>query len=128
MKATINIMEDIELRASIKDSIRGLVRSIVKEDITALVKEQFAGYIKNTSQSRVDTLFKEVCKDLIRQELKVSYFSSNESPIVKEALKAEVLEQVKVNLSKIEEQVIKTAASLLTHDKVVDRLIKKLAE
>lgn len=130
--AKINILEDEELRIALKDAVRGALKSIVKEDLAELVKEQLSGYVKGTLQNRGEQMVKDACREYVRQELKTSDYTSTSSPVVAAALKENVAIAVesamKSKMASIEKAVIDKAAAALTGDKIVDRLIKKLAD
>jgi hypothetical protein len=130
--AKINVLEDQDLRNAIKDMLRGMIRGIVKEDLEALVKEQLSGYVKGTMQNRGEQMVKDACREFVGQQLKTGYYQKELSPVVAEALKAEILraseEYMKGKAAAIEKAVIDKAAAALSGDKVVDRLIKKLAD
>ena len=49
MKVTLNIENDKELRAYIKDSIKGQVLNIVREEFLEIVKEELERKIKGTN-------------------------------------------------------------------------------
>lgn len=50
MKVTLNIENDAELRAYIKDAIKGQVLSIVREEFLEIVREELERKIKGTSE------------------------------------------------------------------------------
>ncbi len=58
MKISINIQEDAELRAHIKDMIKGQVLSVARQEIRAIIKEVFAASVGDAAkkgQALVDT-------------------------------------------------------------------------
>ncbi len=56
MKVTLNIENDAELRAYIKDAIKGQVLNIVREEFLEIVKEELERKIKGTN----DYVFKSM--------------------------------------------------------------------
>ena len=72
MKVTLNIENDKELRAHIKDCVKGQVLGIVREDFLAIVKEELERKLKGTNTALFDRMvrdsLKQAIKDLLRQE------------------------------------------------------------
>lgn len=59
MKVTLNIENDKELRAYIKDCIKGQVLSITREEINELIKEEVQRKLKGLNQYTLDRYIKE---------------------------------------------------------------------
>lgn len=81
MKVTLNIENDQELRAHIKDAIKGQVMAIVREELLATIKEELERKVKGISSQNWDYLVKDALKDnvkdIIRNEMNVSQWSDN---------------------------------------------------
>lgn len=81
MNVTLNIQNDEELRAHIKDSIKGQVLSVVRDELTSLAKEELAkgvmaianrdltGFVKNAVEVIVGRL--------LYKELQISEWSTS---------------------------------------------------
>jgi hypothetical protein len=65
MKVTLNIENDVELRAYIKDAIKGQVLNIVREEFLEIVKEELERKIKGTS----DYAFKNMQQEAMTQAI-----------------------------------------------------------
>lgn len=65
MKVTLNIENDVELRAHIKDCIKGQVLSIVREELIAMVKAEFERKIKGTNEKNWELMQKQATKEAI---------------------------------------------------------------
>lgn len=90
MKVTLNIQDDQELRASIKDAIRGQVLSIVREELTQTIKDEFKRkliamevvLLKRKSDSKAPdekfVVFDEIIKGIITSEYFIPAFTGSE--------------------------------------------------
>jgi len=76
MKVTLNIENDVELRAYIKDVIKGQVLSIVREEFLEIVKEEITKKIKGSHESQFQKLFEssfvKAIQNILYKEHKVS--------------------------------------------------------
>lgn len=80
MNVTLNIQEDAELRAHIKDAIRGQVLSIVRDELSQILKDEIVRKVKGTNSYSFDNIIKDstksVIKDILYREHHVSSWSS----------------------------------------------------
>jgi|APSaa5957512622_1039677.scaffolds.fasta_scaffold148224_1 hypothetical protein len=91
MKLTININDDSELRAHIKDSIKGQVLSVVRGELLEIIKEELNRKMKGTDARRFDRMVQDalkiVVKDILRTEHKVSTWDNSFiTPYIQETL------------------------------------------
>lgn len=81
MKVTLNIENDVELRAYIKDCIKGQVLSIVREEFLEIVKEELEKKIKGTSEYQFKTMQQEAMNratsDILRTEHNVASWNQS---------------------------------------------------
>jgi FKBP-type peptidyl-prolyl cis-trans isomerase (trigger factor) len=68
MKVTLNISEDAELRAHIKDAIKGQVASIMREEIRGVLQEVLTGKI-SASTLNPDSLIQDEIRKLVKAQL-----------------------------------------------------------
>ncbi len=72
MRVTLNIENDAELRAHVKDCIKGQVLSIVREEMLEIVKEELNRKIKGLSDANFQRVFTEAMiknvKDILRDD------------------------------------------------------------
>lgn len=70
MKVSLNIDEDQELRAHIKDCVKGQVMAVVREGLGELVKEELSRKLSAASTPAFDLLLRntveKVVRDLVR--------------------------------------------------------------
>jgi len=92
MKLNINLEEDKELRAYIKDIIKGQVLSVVREDIFNIAKQAFESRVKNQGLLSVEAIFKDKIKDIVERELKSSVWDG--AGVIKDEAKRLVKEKV----------------------------------
>ena len=93
MKVTLNIENDAELRAYIKDCVKGQVLSIVREEFNTIIKEELERHLKKTSTANFDFLLKNAMKEsvgniLIREYGVSSWGTDYIKPYVSEKLTA----------------------------------------
>lgn len=65
MKVTLNIENDQELRAHIKDAIKGQVLAIVREEFVKMVKEELERKIKGADSRNFEYLYKQALKEAV---------------------------------------------------------------
>ena len=65
MNVTLNIENDAELRAYIKECIKGQVLSIVRKDFVEMVQRELERKIKNTDQYNFNVMLREACKEAV---------------------------------------------------------------
>jgi len=72
MNVTLNIENDKELRAHIKDCVKGQVLSIVRKDFLAIVKEEMERKLKGTDTALFNRMIKDsllkAIKDILRTD------------------------------------------------------------
>lgn len=68
MNVTLNIENDAELRAYIKDCIKGQVLSIVREEFVAIVKEEIERKIKGSGEKLFERMLKEAVFEVIARD------------------------------------------------------------
>lgn len=73
MNVTLNIENDAELRAYIKDCIKGQVLSIVREEMQEMIKEELNRKIKGLNDSNFKRIFTEAMIKNIKDILQVNY-------------------------------------------------------
>ena len=80
MNVTLNIENDAELRAYIKDCIKGQVLAIVREEFTAMVKEEIERKIKGSDARNFERMQKEATveamKSILHKEHSISRYNS----------------------------------------------------
>lgn len=81
MKVTLNIENDAELRAYIKDCIKGQVLAIVRDDFKAMIQHELERKIKGIDERRFEQLQKDAMNSamqtILRQEHNVSTWNHN---------------------------------------------------
>ncbi len=73
MKVTLNIENDAELRAAIKEAIKGQVMAVTREEITDIVKEEIGKKIKNSDTQYLNRLLADSMKSVIQDILYKDY-------------------------------------------------------
>ena len=69
MNVTLNIENDKELRAYIKDAVKGQVLSIVREEMMEIIKEELERKLKGLTSSRFDNITKDATKEAVKSIL-----------------------------------------------------------
>jgi hypothetical protein len=92
MKVTLNIENDAELRAYIKDTIKGQVLSIVREEFLEIVKEELERKLKGTDRQSFTNMtrdcMKQAISDILYKEHSVGGWNKDFiAPIVSEIVK-----------------------------------------
>lgn len=110
MKVSLNIENDAELKAYIKDLIKGQVLSFTRDEYYSIVKEEIERKIKGTDINRFNTYFKDsmtnAIRDILRKDHNVSQWSNSFiKPIVEETIN-NIMRTI--NLNSIVNQAIKT--------------------
>lgn len=75
MTIKIDLKDDAELRAYIKDMIKGQVISIARAEIHNIVKEAFSDKVQAPQGAALDNLFKQEISRKIEKELQFSVWS-----------------------------------------------------
>ncbi|MDO8640854.1 MAG: hypothetical protein Q7R33_04870 [Nitrosarchaeum sp.] len=126
MKATINIGEDAELRAAVKDMIRGQIKSITREEIREIVSEEVKGIIKGTILKRLDKTVDDEVKSLIRHNVNADW--SGKSTTVTEILNVKATEFYLTNKEQLMASTVKTLCDKISIDTLMLTAIKKLVK
>jgi len=94
MKLTLNVQEDAELRAAIKDMVRGVVTGIVREEISDMVKEIMVPRVDkyDLGGAHFSQAMREVISNKLRAEGVSSFTTDYVKPIV-EGLVKEMLDR-----------------------------------
>lgn len=95
MTVKLNIEEDAELRAAIKEAIKGQVRSIAREDIIAILKEILSSKVP---EANPDTLLKEYIVKLAKDQLDDGTWSK--PSYIKQVAREEIQKIVKELMTK----------------------------
>lgn len=95
MIVKLNIEEDAELRAAIKEAIKGQVRSIAREDIIAILKEILSSKVP---EANPDTLLKEYIVKLAKDQLDDGTWSK--PSYIKQVAREEIQKIVKELMTK----------------------------
>ena len=87
MKVTFNVENDAELRAAVKDLIKGQVLSIVREEFVEIIKEELERKLKGTERYVFETYLRDSMKSaitsILQKEHKVGNWNSDYiTPIV----------------------------------------------
>jgi hypothetical protein len=135
MNLHLKIEEDKELRAHVKDLIKGQIKAIIKEDLNTMIKEELQGIIKGGISKRFE---KVLDTELIRQIKEVTGFNSyfiekSQNPIHK-AMVTETQKQVQLftdkllsdNLHKIINDTVTSISSKIKENDIITALVKKL--
>lgn len=71
MKVTLNIENDAELRAYVKDLISGQVKSILREEIAEIIKTVVHGKIKNSGVEvpNIEHIMKRQIEEAVSKQL-----------------------------------------------------------
>jgi|WetSurMetagenome_2_1015567.scaffolds.fasta_scaffold318100_3 hypothetical protein len=69
MKVTLNVADDDELRATVKDMIRGQVLAIAREEITSIIAEAVKKSVIVKTGTDVDKMFYEEIQKHIKSVL-----------------------------------------------------------
>ena len=75
MKVELSIKDDRELRAHIKDLIRGEVVSIARGEIRSILAEVVGGIATGESQEKVDAIAKSVISTAVQKEFSRSGYA-----------------------------------------------------
>lgn len=77
MTVALNIENDAELRAYIKDLIKGQVLSIIRQEVLDVIKAITEDKIKSsTTQTVLEKLIKEIIEKQVREQLNISPWSN----------------------------------------------------
>jgi hypothetical protein len=81
MKVTLNIENDAEMRAYVKDCIKGQVLSIVREEMQEMIKEELNRKIKGLNDSNFQRIFTDAMvknvKDILQANHNVKSWDNN---------------------------------------------------
>lgn len=94
MTVSLNIENDAELRAYIKDCIKGQVLAIVREEFLDIVREEFVDKVrKSRTVTNLDSVIQnavnKIVKDTIHDKLNISEWSKDSLiPLVNQKLDA----------------------------------------
>ncbi len=91
MNVSLNIHEDAELRAAVRDMIRGQVKSITRAEILAIVREEISGKIEKTGQSRAEDILKKEIEKIVKGVL----FSGYGDSFIKQETRRQINEHLK---------------------------------
>jgi len=69
MKVQLSIKDDRELRAHIKDAIKGEVTSIARKEIRAIIKEVLTEWFKTSVSNSAESMIKSEIKEMVKKEL-----------------------------------------------------------
>jgi hypothetical protein len=69
MNITLNIQNDAELRAFIKDAIKGQILSIVREEFIQIVKEEIERKLKGSDKYAFERMQKEATTEVVKSIL-----------------------------------------------------------
>lgn len=91
MKITLNIGEDAELRAYIKDCIKGQVLAIAREEFVNILKEELTRKIKGTDNPYFKKMMSEcgtkAIKEILKKDFNVGGWSTNfVKPVVEDVV------------------------------------------
>lgn len=93
MTVTLNIENDIELRAYIKDAIKGQVLNIVREEFIQIVKDELERKVKGKSEDyfnrMLDSAAQRAISDILYKENGVNRYNDN---FIKPVVEAKVNE------------------------------------
>jgi len=98
MTISLNLSNDAELRAYVKDLIKGQVLSIVREEIKTTLKELIDKKAADYSEKTIDSLFKDTIKNAVNDEIKKAGW--NEANFIKKETRKVINELVVEALSK----------------------------
>lgn len=137
MNLHLKIEEDKELRAHVKDLIKGQVKAIIKENLNDIIKEELQGLIKGGITKRFE---KVLDTELVRQIKEVTNFNSyfiekSQNPIHK-AMLSETSKQVSLftdkllseNSHKIINDTVTSISSKIKENDIISALVKKLVK
>ena len=99
MKLELAIKEDKELRAFIKDMIRGQITSIAREEISAIIKEVVVQKYGDSGNIGVDRIIRDEIKTMVNNELKPKVY--NDPGFIKKHAQEEVLKMIKTAFSSL---------------------------
>lgn len=96
MNISLNIENDQELRAYIKDCIKGQVLSIMRDELTAVITKELERKWKGLDKSNFDRMIKESLKnatrDILYKEHGINRWGSEYiKPFVEELVKESVI-------------------------------------
>lgn len=69
MNLTLNIQNDVELRAFIKDAIKGQVLAIVREEFVQMIKEELERKLKGGDEYAFERMTKEAIHNVVKSIL-----------------------------------------------------------
>lgn len=115
MKVTLNIENDDELRAYIKDCIKGQVLSIVREEFKQIVQDEIERKIKGSDMRNFERMqlnaTTEAIRSILSKEHSISRYNNNFiKPFIEEELKTALRN---TNWNKIVEELAKEKIRLL---------------
>ena len=100
MKVSLNIENDKELRAHVKDLIRGQVLSITREEMTEVITKEICRKLNSMESFNVERSMKIILRDMARQLLTKWNFKKLIEPIIESTL-----DENNIDLKKLVEQV-----------------------
>lgn len=110
MKATINIENDQEIRAYVKDLIRGQVMSIAREEITDIVRQEILKKLRGADSYYMSNLIadsvKRVTADILYKEHNVDEWNTKWiNPIIEKTVNSSI--ERKNDWSKVIDEIAK---------------------
>lgn len=100
MKVSLNVSDDQELRAAVKDVIKGQAMSIVRTELTDIIRQELERKVKGYSTNRFDKILKEAMKEVIKTALYEKHSVSEWStayiqPYVQQIIEPAVIQALK---------------------------------
>jgi len=90
MKINIDLKDDAELRAHIKDMVKGQVTAIAREELKGMVKETLEGKIKGSEKD----IFTSEAKHIISDFFNHNWQQGEGYRVIKEEIKSQVNEAI----------------------------------
>lgn len=132
MRATIHIQQDEQLRAAIKDMIKGEVKGMARKEIQKVLTDEIKGKIRGTVESRFNYVIDQEIRSFIQKELGYGYYSNSKSKRIIESLEKEmkifVNDYFQQKKSFLEKQIIEKLSNNVSQDKIILDLVKKLTK
>ncbi len=102
MTIKLQLENDAELRAYIKDLIRGQVTSVVRDEINSVIIEVMEKQIKKTPEiTNAEFLIKSEIGKIVREQLRLGSYSANFIQIEARKVIAEKIQQAFANKSAV---------------------------
>ncbi len=98
-KVTFNIEQDSELRQHIKDSIKGQIKNIMREEIESIIKTELDRKMKGLPTANFEFMLKESIRQVVKEKISADerntkeYISDYAEPLICERIEKIIKEK-----------------------------------